>query len=240
MINCGYCNRSIFGRYMKDSFGTPFCEEHLQLPRCAYCGRPALNPNVNNYTPLRCNYCCSSAIENMQQAEKIFARLQIWFNERGLFFHQLPLHIELASQLEVNQLSNAPPGAMVLGTTRINTQIRGRQKNIMSIESVVLVSGLPVTLFEGVTVHELGHVWLAIQNITSLPHWANEGFCELLAHQRYSTENTPESKYYMEQIEQNPNPTYGDGFRQLYNIVSQKGWQNFIYHLAVTKYLPTL
>jgi hypothetical protein len=89
-----------------------------------------------------------------------------------------------------------------------------------------------------VTVHELGHVWLVVHEVKGLPLWAEEGFCELLAHRYYTQLNTEESRYYAQGIEKNPDSVYGSGFRRVRAIADRMGFQRFVDTLQKTKRLP--
>jgi len=103
---------------------------------------------------------------------------------------------------------------------------------------VGVLRGLPATLFQGVTVHELGHVWLIVHGIQNLPSWAEEGFCELLSYRFYTEMNTPESRHCAQAIEENPDPVYGDGFRRVRARVDASGFGRFLGILRTTKALP--
>jgi hypothetical protein len=70
---------------------------------------------------------------------------------------------------------------------------------------------MPSPLFEGVTVHELGHAWLACREVTGLPKWANEGFCEWISHRWYRRQGTRDAAVFAARIEQNDDPVYGGG-----------------------------
>jgi len=107
------------------------------------------------------------------------------------------------------------------------------------VNGVAVLQGLPSTLFQGVTIHELGHVWLIVHDVNGLPSWAEEGFCELLTYRYYTQLNTPESLYHAEGIERNPNPVYGDGFRRVRAIADGVGFQRFVETLRTTRRLPT-
>jgi len=87
---------------------------------------------------------------------------------------------------------------------------------------------LPAMLFQGVTVHELGHVWLIVHGIQNLPSWAEEGFCELLSYRFYTEMNTPESRYHARAIEQNTDPVYGAGFQHIRARVDALGLARFL------------
>jgi Protein DA1 len=98
---------------------------------------------------------------------------------------------------------------------------------------------MPSTLFQGVTIHELGHAWLVVHNIRSLPLWAEEGFCEILSYRYYSELATDESRYHAKNIEQNPNPVYGNGFRRICAQVDAMGFGRFVETLRTTKQLSS-
>jgi hypothetical protein len=106
------------------------------------------------------------------------------------------------------------------------------------VTGVAVLLGLPVTLFQGVTIHELGHVWLIVQGIQDLPSWAEEGFCELLSYRYYSELNTPEGRYHAASIERNSDPVYGEGFRRIRARADAMGFQRFVEALRSTKRLP--
>ncbi len=107
------------------------------------------------------------------------------------------------------------------------------------VNGVAVLEGLPSMLFQGITIHELGHVWLIVHGVKGLPSWAEEGFCELMTYRYYTQLDTPESRYHAEGIERNPNPVYGDGFRRVREIAGAMGFQRFVETLQTTKRLPT-
>lgn len=108
------------------------------------------------------------------------------------------------------------------------------------VNGVAVLEGMPTLSFQGVTVHELGHVWLIAHDIKDLPSWAEEGFCELLTHRYYTQLNTEEGRYYAQGIETNPNSVYGVGFRRVRAIADPMGFQRFVEGLQKTKRLPSV
>jgi hypothetical protein len=99
---------------------------------------------------------------------------------------------------------------------------------------------MPALSFQGVTVHELGHVWLIVHDVKDLPLWAEEGFCELLTHRYYTQLNTEESRYNARGIETNPDSVYGAGFRRVSAIAEPIGFQRFVEAVQKTKRLPAI
>jgi hypothetical protein len=106
------------------------------------------------------------------------------------------------------------------------------------IVGISILSGLPKTLFRGVVAHELGHVWLKMNDVEGLENQAEEGFCELLSFRLYMQIDTLESRYYAIGMEQNPDPLYGAGFRKIRNIALAGGFEPLLVSLRVNKRLP--
>jgi hypothetical protein len=125
-----------------------------------------------------------------------------------------------------------------LGATMSKTYALDGRVVRSEVTGVAVLLGLPSTLFQGVTVHELGHVWLIVQGIQDLPSWAEEGFCELLSYRYYSELNTPEGRYRATSIERNSDPIYGEGFRRIRARADAMGFPRFVEALQSTKRLP--
>jgi hypothetical protein len=108
------------------------------------------------------------------------------------------------------------------------------------VRGVAVLLGLPEMLFRGVTIHELGHVWLVVQGVRNLSPQTEEGFCELLSYRYYQEQNTPESHYHAQGIEHNLDHTYGDGFRYVHALAQKYGLPRLLTDLQMAKRLPLL
>jgi len=240
---CAYCSKPLTGQYLVDYWGTRFCPEHQgQFPSCRFCGRlvpPPYQGSDSRTEGVRCPICRASAIDHMAQARPIFARLVQWVNGQGLMYNNLNLRIELRSRKQLALLLREPGDTQSLGATLHTTYTENGRVVRTEVNGVAILRGLPATLFQGVTVHELGHAWLAVHGVIGLPHWAEEGFCELLAYRLYSQMNTPESHYYAMRIEQQNDPVYGEGFRRIRALTEALGFQRLIGTLRTTKQLPS-
>ena len=126
----------------------------------------------------------------------------------------------------------------MLGVTRSTTHTLNGREVRTEVEGVAVLQGLPTPLFQGVVVHELGHVWLVVHDIKGLPPWGEEGFCELLAYRYYSGLNTPEGRFHAAGIENNPSPVYGEGFRRVRAVADRVGFSRLVESLQTTKRLP--
>ena len=192
---------------------------------------------------VRCPTCRASAIETIEQTRPIFKHLIRWINAQGLVYNNLPLSLELVDRLRLAQLLKGRAGTAgtdSLGVTMSTTHTLNGKVARTEVNGIAVLEGMPTLSFQGVTVHELGHVWLIVHDIKNLPSWAEEGFCELLTRRYYSQLNTAESRYYAEGIETNPNSVYGEGFRRVRAIADPMGFHRFVETLQKTKRLPSV
>jgi LIM domain-containing protein/protein DA1 len=244
---CAYCGKPLVSEYLVDHWGTEFCKEHKgKYPACSFCGRlvppQQQEQGVRDSGSVRCPSCRASAIETIDQAQPIFSRLIRWVNAQGLMYNNLHLSLELVDRSRLAELfkgRGGTAGTDSLGVTMSTTQTLNGRLISTDVKGVAVLEGLPSTLFQGVTIHELGHVWLIVHTIKGLSSWAEEGFCELLNYRYYTQLNTDESRYHAGGIESNPNPVYGDGFRRVRAIADALGFQRFVEMLRTTKRLPS-
>jgi hypothetical protein len=171
-----------------------------------------------------------------------------WVNSQGLMYNNLNLRIELRNRAQLAQFLREPGDTQSLGATLHTTYTENGRVVRTEVNGVTILRGLPATLFQGVTVHELGHAWLAVHSVTGLPRWAEEGFCELLAYRfliqiatlALSKAEGVESRYHATNIERQTDPVYGEGFRRVHALAEASSFQHLIEALRMTKQLPTV
>ncbi len=241
--HCVYCHKPLVERYLRDVLGDTYCSEHQeQYPRCTFCGRLiALQQQTsgwNAYGVTRCPVCRASAIEVVEQAQPLFQTCKQWVGREGLRFNQLPLRLEMHDRAFLTGLLRDRSVNHPLGVTLSSKQTRNGTILRSQIDGVAVLVGMPATLFAGVVLHELGHVWLTVHQIEQLPSWAEEGFCQLLSYRYYSSLNTPESRYHAERLESDTDPVYGEGFRKMRILSDRLGFQRLIEILQTSKRLP--
>ncbi len=242
---CAYCGKPLMGEYLVDHWGTKYCKEHQrQYPACSFCGRlvppQQQEPGVKSSGSVRCPVCRASAIETADQAQPVFSHLKRWVNGQGLMYNNLPLTLVLRDQSRLSELLKGHAEPHALGVTLSTTHTQNRQVIRTEVSGVAILEGLPTTLFQGVTIHELGHVWLIVHDVKGLPSWAEEGFCELLSYRYYTQLNTSEGRYYATGIEHNPHPVYGEGFRRVRAVADYMGFRRFVETMQRTKRLPSV
>ncbi|HLI69825.1 MAG TPA: protein DA1 [Ktedonobacteraceae bacterium] len=241
--HCVYCGKSLSGRYLVDAWGNTYCPEHQQeYPRCSFCGRlipPAQQtPGWDDFESLRCSVCRSTAIETSVQAQPLFQQCKQWIAQQGFRFNQLPLSLVLRDRTTLAGMLQGRAVNHPLGVTLSSTRVQNGYALGSHIEGVAVLQGMPATLFAGVVLHELGHVWLTAHGIERLPAWAEEGFGQLLSYRYYTDLNTLEARYYAGSLENDTDPIYGDGFRQMRALAERVGFRQLLETLLTTKKLP--
>ena len=241
---CAYCGRPLMGEYLVDHWGTKYCKEHQgQYPSCSFCGRLVPTEQQEHRSgsdqDVRCPICRATAVETIEQAQPVFRKLIQWVNSQGLMYNNLHLHLELCDRVKLAVLLQNRAEPHSLGVTSSSTYTQNGQVTHTQVDGIAVLRGMPSTLFQGVTIHELGHAWLAVHAIRPLPLWAEEGFCELLSYRYYMELATDEGCYHAKNIEQNPNPVYGNGFRRIRAQADAMGFQRFVEMLRTTKQLPS-
>jgi LIM domain/Protein DA1 len=238
--HCAYCGKPLIGEFLIDHWGTKFCKEHQQqYPHCEYCGRLVPPQQRERGTEVvRCPICRSSAVETKEEAQPLYARVVVWTKSQGLTYNNLPLTLELCDRAKLALLLRERSGPHSLGVTTSTTYTQDGHVARTEVSGIAVLQGLPATLFQGVTMHELGHVWLIVHGVRDLPAWAEEGFCELLTYRFYQYLNTPEAHYRASSIEKNPDPAYGDGFRRLRALADKYGFPRLLNIVDTTKRLP--
>jgi LIM domain-containing protein/protein DA1 len=244
---CAYCGKPLMKEYLVDYWGTMYCKEHQgRYPTCAYCGRLVPSQQVQRVESgdnICCTICRANAIETIDQARPIFSRLIKWVNNQGLVYNNLHLSLELDDRQKLGKLITGRTGTAGIhsqGVTLSTTHTLNGKVTRTEVDGIAVLEGMPALSFQGVTIHELGHVWLVVHGVKDLPLWAEEGFCELLTHRYYIQLNTNESLYHAQGIETNPDSVYGGGFRRVRAIADSMGFLRFVETLQKTKRLPSL
>ena len=235
---CGYCRRPLEGTWLVDGWGTAFCPFHEEeWPRCEFCNR-FVTTGGNSTASIdgrpRCGPCRAVAIEDDAMARVILPPLVDWLQEEGVTLDRsVRFRVEMVGREELQGPDREGPD--YLGMAHVTRRSDTREPTRLELN---LLRGMPSPLFEGVAIHELGHAWLACREVTGLPSWAEEGFCELLAHRWFTYTDTVESRYYAKRIEANDNAVYGGGYRRLRKLAEAVGFERLIDHLIAHRTLP--
>jgi hypothetical protein len=202
---CIACDQPCPELYYRDDHGSVFCGNCNQhAAACNFCGRRLAAGK-------ECDHCIP-LISDLAVAKKDFQACIKWLATAGVALSRDLPQIRLRLEESVKGISSrCSQDEHHLGWTEVKW-IQGSKRQITEI-SVEIKRGLPELLFRGVSIHELGHVWLLTNGLDRLDPEEAEGFCELLSYLYYKTLRSKEADLQGKRIRENPNPIYGGGFR---------------------------
>ncbi len=220
-LRCSICHEPLRGHYFSDSWDNAFCARHgEELQQCFTCRRLICDSITGGgvvYEDGRkvCNVCRKTAVDTIEAAQPLFAQVQSVLAKQGLSIDEsVRLPLRLASEDEIDKLAGGTPqieaGITIMESLSVNGVETGRELN-----EILILYGLPSTHASAVMAHEFGHVWCYLNYLPELPTVELEGICEMFSYKYLAAIDTPESRFHMNGIENNRDPIYGGGFRQI-------------------------
>jgi hypothetical protein len=216
---CSICNQPMQGKHLVDFWGNPYCPHHeKEFPRCVGCSRlicEALTGGGIEYMDghYLCNICHPSAVENINQAQQIFRRVQRCLKNLGLDTGLSNIPLRLVSQRELKDQLKHHPMKIPNGLTRTRIHTRGMGEVAREVEEVQALLGLPTENLAAVYAHELMHTWLFLNRFPQLPEKVEEGLCELATFLWLNEQDSPQTGFLLKSMQENDDPVYGIGFR---------------------------
>lgn len=222
---CRDCARPIQGRYREDLWGERSCEACFSKGLCLYCG--GAGERDARSSDILCKVCRRLAIHEQRMANAFYGEVVDWARSKRLFegVKQPPMVLYPRERL----LREFPGSHRTLGVAEKSVWETPAGASVRA-DRVVVVAGLPAPLFQAVAAHELGHVWVAANNIHNMAPLDEEGFCELLSHTWISERGTFGREGLLRSIEASNDPIYGEGFRKMKSI-EQRSNINFVMRL---------
>lgn len=235
---CTVCGRPS-GRLLRSLRGELTCVTHATGVRCAFCGRPSGDgePGWSELFPpsWRCPSCAADAVDTPEELRRHVSEVRRGTRELGF---------GLTARVRVTFANTGParadlggrhaPGTMLAYTEMLPTEPRSAD-----VVAVRVLSGLPGFVFGRAVAHEVGHAWLAQAGARPRRPEVEEGVCELVAYAWLKRSNLPFAEAVRQTVRQNPDPTYGAGFREVHAAVRQHGLTAVLAGLTTHGDLPT-
>ncbi len=221
---CEICKQPLVGTYLVDFFGHRYHESHKsELSECNNCGRLICEPLTGGGVILEdkreiCNICYSTRLENRNEYENlanlVLSRLEtIGFRLRNKDIKIFPVNRDNLRTISEGSYSSAMRGFTVSNvlTTYTNDKLEGVEKS----HKIYLLDRLPLLDTESILAHELMHVW--VTENTDIVHSPEllEGSCNFVSYLYLKMKRSSESEFIIKQMEMNPDPVYGSGYRKV-------------------------
>ena len=251
---CSVCRNPLTRQYYVDFWGNAFCDKHRGHPECSSCSRLVseyLTGGGMQYPDgvVICNRCSINGVSTQERADQIAIQMRSAMASVGLQLNSTQTPVKLCGRDELNGAShhNFHENHPILGVTRTTTTHRKGQVLSRDFDCILIQINLPEEHFKTVMIHELTHAWFFYNYYQDLPLKIEEGMCVLMEYIWLKSIKTKEAEFRKKQIETNPDPIYGDGFREareslkymplttLLEFIKEKKkfpnqWTSFFYH----------
>ena len=221
---CDVCKLPIEGNYLKDEWGNKMHEHHNNSEKifCDSCGKILTNNKIR-YDDERyvCSKCHEISIDSSEKAIKGLKNVINLLKEKGIKYNNPAIRVFLTSQNYINTNSDHIGVGKLRGLCK--TQIIGNSLN----HKIYILNGLPEIEYNGVLAHELLHAWM-FENSIALSNDKCEGFCNLGSALVYKRSNTKLGNILFNNLENDKDPIYGNGFREMKRVLENKGWEFLI------------
>ena len=243
-LRCSICDKPLVGRYIIDFWGNNYHPHHNdEIPSCDYCRRlisPRSTGGSHQYADGRtiCNICYESAIEENSGMVSIIKTVQTILARKGIKIDMSDVPVQLVDKPTLGRLTGHGDVQTEMGlahyqySKNLTGQIRDR-KHI-----IYILHGLPERTFEGVAAHEMMHVWTNLNAPKTPAPRLNEGISNCASFWIYSRHRDQMAEYLIRNLRENPDPVYGEGFRQVQRYIRKKGLRSLLEHLKNSATMP--
>ena len=234
LARCAICSGSIEGRHVVDVWGQAAHTKHQgkETLICDSCGR-IISPASRNgfrYSDKRiiCGICKASAVTKNATVKKIMNDVSDMLYAVGIGPVSPDIPVSLVDRDTLLKKSHGNDKENTRGFTRSLTRIAGG-KTLSFHHRIFILDGLPQVEFKGVLAHEMIHVWLN-ENKVKMKDWETEGFCNLgIMIVNDGEEGSKFARFLQNQLEQDRDRVYGEGYRLMKNKLDALGWDQLIF-----------
>ena len=255
-LTCSYCGEPIKGKYIIDFWGNKYHLDHQnKVPQCEFCKR-FISPIITNGShtlsdgTIICDICYQTAILELSEAKKIMKEVVHDLKWLGINIETSSVELFLVDKYElaeVGQRKNVTPHHKGMTMHLYHTNNSGEVHN--QEFKIYVLKGLPEIHFMEILSHELMHVWQFRYALLENDLDLCEGSCnyvawmflnELKKKPEYALDaiKMKEIEYFLQHIENNTDPIYGNGFREVRKLVNRMGVSYWLRYLQKYTSLP--
>lgn len=242
-LRCALCGEIIKNEYYEDFWGNTVHARHKgDNPQCEYCRRfisEKISGGGVKYDDGRiiCGLCREHSVDDVTYAEAVKSNLRKALKGQGIDIGKVEVPLFLVNRNTMAELS-AGSHADPLGFTSFEQTTFGDGVVADRSFRIYMLSGLPRFEFISALAHELMHVWMFTNAPTDIDPVLREGSCNYAAYLIISDYPDKEAGYVVENMTSDPNPIYGEGFRQVKKYADRHGVYQWLEYLKDNKYPP--
>jgi hypothetical protein len=227
-IRCDFCGGIIKGKYISNFWGNAYHPEHEgEEIQCGFCGRFIVGKLVEKSVVFQdgrhhCGECISTAVFESGEAKSLLKEVAEWLDDFGLGVDPKLIEVSLVNKDALRRLaageSQDARGFVDHEVTRTLSGDVTHQATRM-----YLLYGIPRTEMIGTIAHELTHVWMFLQSGKERDKALVEGSCNFSAYLILKKIGTDQAMFIIDNMQNNPNAAYGEGFRLIKRYVEANG-----------------
>ena len=229
---CDVCLQPIEGDYVKDLWGNISHTSHNGKPykMCSSCsvivsGRTSKGGFLYSDGRVVCGRCRANAVFHPSSVAHLTHTVIDTLARSG--FGDFPDNVTVTLvDLHSMKSKSGSDKKTTKGFTRTSKTSVG-SFTLYSSHEIFILYGLPELEFKGVLAHELIHAWLNARKIT-LSRKETEGFCNIGSMLVYRHHDTPLAAALLDNMQNDPDPIYGDGYRSMLKRLEQNGLPDLI------------
>lgn len=204
--SCRVCGLAMTARRGVALTGEQFCDRHLGQASCALCSMPT---DASGLAISLCRRCAATSVRTQADVKRQLPRIKQQLAALGIRTVS-PVRVELSSPEKLHGIA----GNHALGVTV------SRGEDVIDL---LVLQDLPLLKFGTTVSHEVMHSYMTQNEFGQIPSRIAEGLCQLLAYAWIIRQDGILAAAERKRIEENPDPVYGDGFRQAYGAVQRVG-----------------
>jgi hypothetical protein len=233
---CSVCGKNLSGTISVDYYGNKYHLIHEnEYTRCTSCNRlvtEALTKGGKKYSDGRsiCNLCYPEAIFDNGRISGLLEKVRSSISTLGISISTSSLSVKGVSLTELKNEAGEFYSKNVKGFC--SSEIYSSSKSGTKYSHTIFVlNGLPAANIESIIAHELMHVWIAQNVKKKLSSSVTEGSCNYVAYLYLKKQSDQNILKLIDEIENDPSPVYGEGFRIIKNRFSGKTVTEFLNYL---------
>ena len=220
---CAVCGQPLEGEIIIDNYNNKYHAKHrFEYPECDCCKRlicEALTGGGKSYSDGRniCNICYRTAVFNDTQIAGLMTKVKNRLSSMGLQFGSDPITIRGVNRNQLRNTANEY-SKNIMGHCNSQSEVMTANGVVTAKKTkhdIVVLEGIPQVLMESVIAHELMHAWI-YDNINSKQSpQIIEGSCNYIGYVYLKTLPAGQSEEFIKMMNADPDPVYGDGFRNI-------------------------
>lgn len=231
---CAICSQPLEGRFLTDYWGNSYHDFHERLLHgCFSCGRLICDEltgggrqiDANHFL---CNICGETAVNNDILLDVYQATIRRLLEDKGVLGIPENIPLSLVDAKTLRKISKMSSKDLFGFSDLRGTTLNGR--TIQKEAHIYILKDLPLVMFKATLAHELLHVYLFQKDIV-LRSDIREGFCNLGSELIYQRDGSELSRYRLHNMQEDPDPDYGAGYRKLSAQIQKYGWSHVLQNL---------